>query len=77
MVALQLHAGVPVSRKKVMKWKRQYYAEATGSLPANMPYMFKIAVVPGESGPEDVSKRWEAFVGVSARTLGCARISDR
>ena len=57
MVALELHDGVPVSRKKVMEWKDKYYAEATGSLPADMTYAFKIALAPGESGPEDAPKR--------------------
>ena len=59
MVALKLHDGVPVSRKHVMGWKDKYYAEATGSLPADMPYVFKIALAPGESGQDDASKRGE------------------
>ena len=57
MAAFKLHDGVLVSHKKAMEWKDKYYAEATGSLPADMPYAFNIALSPGESGPEDVSKR--------------------
>ena len=63
MVALKLHDGVPVSRKNVMEWKDKYYAEATGSLPADMPYAFNIALAPlaraaQRTHPNEGSSSW-------------------
>ena len=57
MVVLQSYDDAPASRARTVKWMDKHYDQATGNLPEDMNYTFKLAVWLGGSDPSEAAAR--------------------
>jgi hypothetical protein len=57
MLSLESYDDAPSSRARTDKWMNKHYAQATGSLPEDMNYTFKLAGWQGGVDPSDATAR--------------------